>query len=156
MLLLIVLFSIAILNGFKNKVVVVNALNNDIKKIYCNATLDDDFAEDRILVVLNDKVSSNSKIYSNSDGCGAITQQGHVIANSTLASGKKYATCLLCKGKAEMGFTPIDSFDNEIEYVTDNKNYILRNGIIVLVDEDVELFFKGNLRFYKRNTDLVW
>ena len=57
-LLLIVLFSIAILNGFKNKVVVVNALNNDIKKIYCNATLDDDFAEDRILVVLNDKVSS--------------------------------------------------------------------------------------------------
>lgn len=89
-------------------------------------------------------------------GCGAITQQGHVIANSTLASGKKYATCLLCKGKAEMGFTPIDSFDNEIEYVTDNKSYILRNGIIVLVDEDVELFFKGNLRFYKRNTDLVW
>ena len=89
-------------------------------------------------------------------GCGSITQQGHVIANSTLASGKKYATCLLCKGKAEMGFTPIYSLDNEIEYVTDNKSYILRNGIIVLVDEDVELFFKGNLIFYKRNTDLVW
>ncbi len=55
-----------------------------------------------------------------------------------------------------MGFTPIDSLDNEIEYVTDNKSYILRNGIIVLVDEDIELFFKGNLIFYKRNTDLVW
>ena len=37
---------------------IIAVYKNDIKKIYCNATLDDDFAEDRILVVLNDKVSS--------------------------------------------------------------------------------------------------
>ena len=32
-----------------------------------------------------------------------------------------------------------------------NGSYILPNGIVVLVDEDVEAYFAGTLRFYKKN-----
>ena len=34
------------------------------EKIYCNATLDDDFAEDRVLIILTKDASQNNKIYS--------------------------------------------------------------------------------------------
>ena len=32
-------------------------INSDLEKVYCNATLDDDFSDNEILVVLNKEVS---------------------------------------------------------------------------------------------------
>ena len=40
---------------------------NDSEKIYCNATIDDNFAPDSLLVVLNNETSLKIKTYSKSD-----------------------------------------------------------------------------------------
>ena len=38
-------------------------INSDIEKIYCKATLDDDFAEDTVLIVLTNEASLESLYY---------------------------------------------------------------------------------------------
>lgn len=97
---LVALFSIAFLNSFKNKVI-VSALDDNSKKIYCNATLDDDFAEDRVLVVLNDKVSSNSKIYSNSDFLKYDCERINQLTNSSIDKNNKQVLCLNLKNSSK-------------------------------------------------------
>ena len=41
-----------------------------------------------------------------------------------------------------------NALDNGIRYVTENGSYILPNGVIVLVSEDIEAYFNGELIFY--------
>ena len=88
-------------------------------------------------------------------GCGATTNQGHMVSSNAFANGNRFATCLVCGGKAERGFIQVDSLSNVAHYVTDNGSYILPNGVIVLVDEDIELYLKGNLKFHKKHFGLV-
>ncbi|MDY2888847.1 MAG: hypothetical protein SOU19_04695 [Candidatus Caccosoma sp.] len=38
-----------------------------------------------------------------------------------------------------------------IKFVTRNGSYILPNGIIALVDEDIEAFMNGTLVFYNKD-----
>ena len=45
----------------------VYASSSNVKKIACNAKLTDSFSEERILVVLDDEASSNTKEYDKSD-----------------------------------------------------------------------------------------
>ena len=84
--------------------------------------------------------------------CGAKTTQGHAVASNAFANGKRYATCLICGGLAERGFIHIDSLSKEVQYVTNNGSYILPNKVIVLVDEDIELYLNGTLEFHKKNS----
>lgn len=88
-------------------------------------------------------------------GCGATTNQGHAVSSNAFANGNRFATCLICGGKAERGFIQVDSLLNAAQYVTDNKSYILPNGVIVLVDEDIEAYMNGNLKFYDKNLNLM-
>lgn len=71
--------------------------------------------------------------------CGESTLQGHIVsAGSSL--------CLLCGGKADIGFVgPLS-----IKYITENGSYILANGVIVLEYKDVENYLKGTLTFNNR------
>jgi hypothetical protein len=42
------------------------------------------------------------------------------------------------------------------QYITDNGSYISGDGIIVLVDEDIESYFDGTLKFYvKEQNQLI-
>ena len=50
--------------------------------------------------------------------------------------------------KNPLGFG--ESFIQNIQKVTLNSSYILPNGIIVLVDEDIEAYLNGTLVFYDR------
>jgi hypothetical protein len=38
-----------------------------------------------------------------------------------------------------------------ISHITLNGSYVLPNGIVVLVDEDVEAYMNGTLQFYNSN-----
>lgn len=80
--------------------------------------------------------------------CGDYNVSGHVVAAGT--ENKKIKICLLCKGPATLGGSSILSL-NEL-YHTDNGSYILHNGVTVLVDEDIEAFMAGLLKFYKDET----
>ena len=80
--------------------------------------------------------------------CGAVSNLPHVIASGS--TGGKFSTCLLCGGRVQTGFIQIQSLINK---VSTNGSYVLSNGIIVLVDEDLEAFFNGSLVFYDKNDE---
>lgn len=91
-------------------------------------------------------------------GCGATSKQGHAVSSSggsLLGIGTRYKTCLLCGGSAEIGFVQLNATSVEVQYVTDNGSYILPNGVIVLVDEDIEAYMNQTLIFQKKNTNLT-
>lgn len=87
--------------------------------------------------------------------CKAFQIQGHIITSDAFSSSKKYATCLLCGGNAEKGFIQIDSISNKIQYVTENGSFILPNGVIVLADEDIELYLNGSLEFHIKSSEFM-
>ena len=87
--------------------------------------------------------------------CGAKATQGHAVASNAFANGKRYATCLICGGLAERGFVQLNALSAEVQYVTNNGSYILPNGVIVLVDEDIELYLNGTLEFHKKDSQLL-
>ena len=81
--------------------------------------------------------------------CGAIgTETG---AHAVRATTARFAPCLLCGYIVDLdnsiGQVPIMNVDK----VTINGSYILPNGIIVLVDEDIEAYLNGTLVFYDKN-----
>lgn len=67
-------------------------------------------------------------------GCGTTTNLGHVVANASSSSG--YSTCLLCGGRAQIGF--IHSLSEDVD------NFILPNGVVVLSDINYDLFMSGS------------
>ena len=46
------------------------------------------------------------------------------------------------------------AFDNQLIYITENGSYILSNGIIVLIDEDIKAYFDGTLVFHKKDEEI--
>lgn len=78
--------------------------------------------------------------------CGYTSQDGHVVPNGAFSGGKRFATCLLCNGKAERGFSQQSSINN-VNYITKNKSYKLLNGVIVLSEEDMILFNEGKIEY---------
>ena len=71
------------------------------------------------------------------------------MSSADFNSGKP--TCLLCGGRATIGFIQIQSM---IVKVSDNGSVILSNGLIVLVPNDIADFIKGSLVFYDKNTSI--
>ena len=61
--------------------------------------------------------------------------------------------CIQCGGQADMGINPYSMNSTNVNYVTDNGSYILPNGVIILVEEDIEDYLKGTLLFYKKDSE---
>lgn len=80
--------------------------------------------------------------------CGNYRLQGHIVASG---SNK----CIICGGTADMGFIQMDLNNTMVEMVTSNGSFILKNGIIVLVEEDVKKYFSGELVFYIPEYDII-
>ncbi len=76
--------------------------------------------------------------------CGNEVYEHYVVRSS---NSKK---CILCGGPADMELI-ITENTKSIKFVTRNGSYILPNGIIVLVDEDIEAFMNGTLVFYNKD-----
>ena len=92
---------------------------------------------------------SNSK-HVESCGCGATgtVKTSHVTKASNIINGK--SICLECGYMVTLtsGFIPIIQ---NVQKVTLNGSYVLPEGVIVLVDEDLDAYYNGTLIFYDKN-----
>lgn len=80
--------------------------------------------------------------------CGNTQLQPHIVAEGSFSNLQQYATCLLCGGLATIGFAGMDGLSRGgLTTITTNGSYILSNGVIVLVEDDVSLFMDGLLSF---------
>ena len=77
--------------------------------------------------------------------CGKASSAAHVVAHGAFSTPDGYGICLQCRGKVFMGL--LQSVPDGLAH-TDNGSYILTNGTIVLVDEDIEAYMAGTLEFY--------
>ena len=84
--------------------------------------------------------------------CGRSSIEGHAIRNEDYISGNMNATCIICGGIANIGFIEIQ---NNIVMISDNGSYILSNGIVVLVDSDIESYLNNTLVFRNPNEDIM-
>ena len=77
-------------------------------------------------------------------GCGTTREEGHVVKKSLIGGSNRFSTCILCGGKAEIGFIQF----NSLKKLNTSKNgsYISSNGVIVLADEDIEAYLSGELK----------
>lgn len=71
--------------------------------------------------------------------CDYSAVLGHMVSSGDFSSGNKYATCLLCGGRAEMGLVI-----NPHSYNNSFKTALI-NGLLVLSEDDYEKFLKGEL-----------
>ena len=81
-------------------------------------------------------------------GVTGTTTGAHVTKASSIVNGKSY--CIYCGYLVTLsgGFIPIIQ---NVAKISINGSYILPNGIIVLVDEDVEAYMNGTLVFYDKD-----
>lgn len=79
--------------------------------------------------------------------CGAYVTEGHYIRRSDIINNR-YATCLGCREQLDLFEDYADSIMSTITQVSINGSYIISNGIVVLVDEDVQAYLDGTLVFY--------
>ncbi|MCH5152807.1 MAG: S8 family serine peptidase [Clostridiales bacterium] len=84
--------------------------------------------------------------------CGASTSQAHAVSSDAFDFGSSYSTCLLCGGPADRGIVKDDA-TSKIHLVTGNGSYVLPNGVIVLVDEDIGAYLNGTLTFISGNAN---
>ena len=80
--------------------------------------------------------------------CNTFQTEGHAVIQGT-------NKCILCNGLAEIGFSSGIGIMNEITLRSKNGSYILSNGVIVLVNEDVNSYLQGTLLFYDLNNPEV-
>ena len=79
--------------------------------------------------------------------CGQI---GTNKAVHTVRSGiGRFKECIECGGVVDTFSSP-NQLESTINMVTANGSYIMPNGVIVLVDEDIEAYLNGTLVFYNR------
>lgn len=74
----------------------------------------------------------------------------HVVSASMFFRGNQYATCLLCFGPASFGVLPLSLNNLPTSH---NGSVILPNGVIVLVDEDIQSYLNGTLVFSNPNSN---
>ncbi len=79
--------------------------------------------------------------------CGNYVKRPHAISASF--TNERYVDCIQCGYELDMYFDValVGPQSSTIIYRTSNGSYILPNGIIVLVDEDIENYLNGNLVF---------
>ncbi len=81
-------------------------------------------------------------------GCGATQMEPHYVRGSEIVNGR-YATCLGCNRELDLLVDQAEIGIYSIVKVSVNGSYILSNGIVVLVDADIEAYQNGTLQFYE-------
>lgn len=81
--------------------------------------------------------------------CGLVGNQGHAVMGS--GNGiNGFKTCIRCGGLAQIGFDFNNPLTTGYIYESENGSYISSNGVIVLNELDVSLYYSGTLQFYKK------
>lgn len=84
--------------------------------------------------------------------CGEWVEKPHVVNISEVVNYQ--AECLECHAMLDLRYDVATGGINNRK-VSINGSYILPNGIIVLVEEDIEAYFAGTLTFYEEDETLV-
>ncbi|MBE6132910.1 MAG: hypothetical protein E7180_05935 [Erysipelotrichaceae bacterium] len=84
--------------------------------------------------------------------CGEWVEKPHVVNISEVVNYQ--AECLECHAMLDLRYDVATGGINNRK-VSINGSYILPNGIIVLVEEDIEAYFAGTLIFYDEDETLV-
>lgn len=77
--------------------------------------------------------------------CGETTTQVHAVKSGT-------TKCLLCGGNAGSGIVQMNVMSNGVRFVSAKGSFITNEGIVVLVEEDIEAYLNNELEFYINNT----
>ena len=77
--------------------------------------------------------------------CGKEWTEPHVVESGSYTGNNKYALCLACGRLVTVGMT-LHPTMNDLPR-SENGSFILPDGVIVLVDEDIEAYFAGTLEF---------
>lgn len=82
--------------------------------------------------------------------CGATNgdRSVHVFMASQEEAGDRFYTCISCGALVDTGTGGPGMIIHNVQKVSVNGSYILSNGFVFLVDEDVEAYFDGTLVFY--------
>jgi len=150
------------------------SINNTYHNVKCNIDEDDDNETDYSIDWFNENHYSNYETntfvpYPTTHpqyalkhkvicGCNEIqTYRAHGFTVSDIGDGGAYNTCLDCNAliPANTGPGIVGPLSNDIWQVTDNGSYKLTNGIIVLVDEDIDSYKKGTLVFKDANSETI-
>ena len=84
--------------------------------------------------------------------CGAGgPMQRHAVSSAGVAGGGSFAPCMGCGYLIDLRDDYVNDIMSLITQVSVNGSYILPNGIVVLVDEDVQAYLDGTLVFYHPN-----
>lgn len=123
--------------------------------------LSEDVIELSIYLPTHEHDYSGWRYYSNTAHievceCGMLgtTTKVHVVRASEIVDNK--ANCIECNHMLDLysDIAGIIGTQSVVRMYTLNGSYILLNGIIVLVDEDIEAYQNGTLVFYNNNNDL--
>ena len=96
------------------------------------------------------KYSATHHIQACECGATGTVTSPHVVKSAE--AGNRLANCMLCGQLVLLDNTIVQVPGlNSITQVTPNGSYILPNGIIVLVDEDIEAYLNGTLVFYDKD-----
>ena len=83
--------------------------------------------------------------------CGSNVLEGHAVESGSFGPGQQYATCIMCGGLASVGFIEPSL---RVGYPTTlNGSYIIPNGVVVLVEDDIESYLDGTLVFIYPNVN---
>ena len=94
----------------------------------------------------------NSSFHRGRCSCGEWIQRAHVINASQVVNFK--APCLECLALLDLREDSVGG-QMGIGKESANGSYILPNGVIVLVEEDVDAYFAGTLIFYDGDSNLL-
>ena len=90
-------------------------------------------------------------------GCDGVQMvKMHVFTNEDVNDGNATTTCIDCNAVVtNSGPGIVGPLSNNIRQVTDNGSYKLTNGIIILVEEDIQAFKEGTLVFKDANSEIM-
>ena len=94
----------------------------------------------------------NNSLHTTHCKCGKTWTEPHVVSSDAYDSGNRLAPCLACGVLVTAGTTLHPTMNGLLR--TENGSFILPDGIIVLVDEDIEAYFAGTLEFYYPDDNL--
>lgn len=92
----------------------------------------------------------NGKVHQRSCACGKTETQSHSVLYDEIENGR-YANCLVCGERLDLTKDNANIAYGITNWRTANGSYILPNGIVVLVEADLESYEKGTLQFYIAN-----
>ena len=81
--------------------------------------------------------------------CGYVEYQNHSITETDYSDGDSTALCIICNGFININTGIFDILPNSITKYSINGSFILPNGVVVLVDEDIESYLNNTLIFYE-------